>query len=191
MALLCYPYLNLLFAYFSSRQRAQLRFVKEENRILRARLKQTRLILTPEERERLLSIGGEMDHRVNGLISVVTFATYQRWLREKQDKRVPRRAGQPRKVTDGLRELILRIAKENPTWGYLRIVGELLKLRVRIGKWTVQRVLISEGVAPTPVSDRSPRPDFQPWDQFIKLHMSTLTACDLLVPEGLDAIWAE
>ncbi|MEM6332643.1 MAG: integrase core domain-containing protein [Planctomycetota bacterium] len=180
MVSLLYPYLHLLLAFFSGKQRAQLRFIREENRILRARLKQTRLILTPEERERLMTIGAEMDHRVNGLISVATYATYQRWLREKQYKRVPRRVGRRRKVTDDLRQLILRLAKENPAWGYLRIVGELLKLRVRLGKSTVRRILMEEQVTPTPATDRSQRPDFQPWDQFIKLHMSTLTACDFL-----------
>ncbi|MEM6332266.1 MAG: integrase core domain-containing protein [Planctomycetota bacterium] len=180
MASIFYPYLHLLFAYFSVKQRAQLRFVREENRILRARLKQTRLILSPRERERLLAIGAEMNHRVNGLISVATYATYQRWLREKRDQRMPRRVGRPRKVTADLRQLIVRIARENPAWGYLRIAGELLKLRIRLGKSTVRRVLIDEGIAPTPRSDRSARPDFQPWDQFIKLHMSTLTACDFL-----------
>ncbi|MEM6332657.1 MAG: hypothetical protein AAF823_04890 [Planctomycetota bacterium] len=179
VSLFC-PYLHLLLALFSGKQRAQLRFVTEENRILRARLKQTRLILTPEERERLMAIGAEMDHRVHGLISVATYATYQRWLREKRDQWTPRQVGRPRKVTRDLRELIVRIAKENPTWGYLRIVGELLKLRVRLGKSTVRRVLMEEQVAPTPPTDGSLRPDFQPWDQFIKLHMSTLMACDFL-----------
>ncbi|MEM6332291.1 MAG: integrase core domain-containing protein [Planctomycetota bacterium] len=180
MASLFYPYLHLLLAFFSGKQRAQLRFVREENRILRARLEQTRLILSPEERKRLMAIGAGMDHRVNRLISVATYATYQRWLREKRDQRPPRRVGRPRKVTVELRQLIVRLSAENRTWGCLRIVGELLKLRVRIGKSTVRRVLIDEGVAPSPRSDRSARPDFQPWDQFIKLHMSTLTDCDFL-----------
>ncbi len=68
------------------------------------------------------------------------------------------------------------MARENPGWGYLRIVGELLKLRVPIGKSSVRRILREKGLYPTP--DRSSRPGFQPWQTFIQAYVNTLVACD-------------
>ena len=70
------------------------------------------------------------------------------------------------------------MAKENPGWGYLRIVGELIKLRCPVGKTSVRRILLEEGVNPRPQPDRSGRLDFQPWDEFLKLHLDTLVAFD-------------
>lgn len=172
-----YVLLYLFMEWFSDRRDAQLRFLREENRILRSRLSQERLILAPEERSRLLTIGTELKHQVKGLISVVQFRTYQRWVKEEHEGRRVGRVGRPRTISKQARQLIVRMAKENPGWGYLRIVGELLKLRCKVGKTSVRRILREEGLYPTR-PDRSDRPDYQPWDAFIKLHLNTLVACD-------------
>ena len=172
-----YVLLYLLMEWFSDRRDAQLRFLREENRILRSRLSQERLILSPEERSRLLAIGADLKHQVKGLIGVVQFRTYQRWVKEEREGRQVGRVGRPRTISKQARQLIVRMAKENPGWGYLRIVGELLKLRCKVGKTSVRRILQEEGLYPKR-PDRSGRPDYQPWDAFIKLHMNTLVACD-------------
>lgn len=70
------------------------------------------------------------------------------------------------------------MAIENPDWGKLRIVGELIKLRCPVGKTSVRRILLEEGVNPRPQPDRSGRHDFQPWGELLKLHLNTLVACD-------------
>ena len=119
-----YPILALLFECFSVRRDAQLAFLREENRILRSRLKQQRVVLSPEERGRLLAIGTRLNHRVKGLVTIVQYRTYQRWLKEREQHRTMVRAGRPRKFGLDVREAIVRIAKDNPGWGYLRIVGE-------------------------------------------------------------------
>lgn len=172
-----YVLLYLFMEWFSDRRDAQLRFLREENRILRSRLSQERLIISPEERSRLLMIGAELKHQVKGLISVVQFRTYQRWVKEEHEGRRVGRVGGPRTIGKQARQLIVRMAKENPGWGYLRIVGELLKLRCKVSKTSVRRILQEEGLYPKR-PDRSGRPDYQPWDAFIKLHMNTLVACD-------------
>ena len=161
-----------------------MRFLREENRILRSRLSQERLILSPEERSRLLVIGADLKHQVKGLITVVQFRTYQRWVKEEYEGRRVGQVGRPRTIGKQARQLIVRMAKENPGWGYLRIVGELLKLRCKVGKTSVRRILQEEGLYPKR-PDRSGRPDFQPWDAFIKLHMNTLVACDFFCK----AVW--
>ena len=174
-----YALLCLLMEVVSSRRDAQLRFLREENRILRSRLQQERVILSPEERSRLMAIGAELKHQVKGLVTLVQFRTYRRWVKEQQSGIKPGRVGRPRTIGKDVRQAIIRMAKENPGWGYLRIVGELLKLRCKVGKTSVRRILRDEGIYPTPTRpDRTDRADYQPWDQFIKLQMNTLVACD-------------
>lgn len=176
--------LYLLFDMFTTRRDAQIQFLREENRILRSRLNMKRLIVSPEERKRLLKICCQLKHQVKELISIVQFRTYQLWVKGQQSGKKPGRVGRPspRKIGIDIRELIIRLAKENSRWGYLRIVGELFKLRIKIGKTSVRRILMEEGMHPHPSpGDRSSRPDFQPWQNFIDLHMNTLVACDFFV----------
>lgn len=181
-----YTLVHLLLESFSAHRDAQIRFLKEENRILRSRISSQRLILDPEERTRLLTIGAELKHQVKGLVSIVQFRTYQRWVKEQESGIKPGRVGRPRKIGKDVRQAIIWMAKENPGWGYLRIVGELLKLRCKVGKTSVRRILREEGIYPKPTKpDRTDRPDYQPWDQFIKLHVNTLVACDFFSK----AIW--
>jgi len=176
-----YTLIYLLMESYSARRDAKIRFLKAENRILRSRIKSQRIIITPEERSKLMNIGAEMGHRVQDMITIVQYRTYQRWLKEIKVGRQAGRAGRPRKIGIDVRQVIARLARENPSWGYLRIVGELLKLRCKVGKTTVRRILHEEGIYPEPTNSRLNRDDFQPWDTFLKLHMNTLVACDFFV----------
>ncbi len=76
-----------------------------------------------------------------------------------------------------LHELILRLACENPRWGYRRIQGELLKLGYRCSHVTIRNVLRRHRVPPAP--RRSPHS----WRQFIRQHASQLLAVDFFVVE--------
>lgn len=60
--------------------------------------------------------------------------------------------------------------------GYRRIIGELRKLRIRLGRSSVQRILKEEGLVPAPT--RRGRAGETPWRKFIRLHVDTLVACD-------------
>jgi len=78
-------------------------------------------------------------------------ATLLRWHRELVRRRwtYPHRRGRP-STSPEIRALVLRLARENPTWGYRRIHGELCRLGYRIGASTVWAILRHAGVAPAP-----------------------------------------
>lgn len=86
--------------------------------------------------------------------------------------RRPRR-GRPR-ISNECRELIVRMAKENPSWGYFRIRGELLKLGHTVAATTIRSVLVRAGVPP------SPQRAGMTWKQFLAAHAQTLVAADFL-----------
>ena len=83
---------------------------------------------------------------------LVTPETVLRWHRRLVTGRwttAGRRSGRP-PVPAELRALVLRLAKENPTWGYRRVHGELAGLGYRIGASTVWRILTAAGLDPAP-----------------------------------------
>ncbi len=168
--------LVLLQEAWSARRDAQIRFLKLQVQILKARMPGNRVILDPVERRRLIRIGAEIEHHVKDTLGIVCFKTYHRWLREEQGGRVPGKAGR-RRLTPSLRELIVRLAKENTGWGVRRIVGELKKLALKASRSSVRRVLVDEKILPDP-DRRAPEGVPTPWRKFIAIHMNVMVACD-------------
>jgi putative transposase len=82
----------------------------------------------------------------------------------------PRRGRPP--ISAECRQLILRMARENPRWGYFRIRGQLLKLGYRVAATTIRSVLLAAGVPP------SGRRSQLTWKQFLTAHAETLVAAD-------------
>jgi hypothetical protein len=112
---------------------------------------------------------------------VVTPQTLLRWHREL----VRRKWTQPRwapgrlPVDDRVRQLVLRLARENPRWGYPRIAGELLKLGLRVSPSTIRRILLASGLAP------APRRSGPSWRQFLRQQAASMLACDFFTVETI------
>ena len=83
----------------------------------------------------------------------------------------PRHPGRPRTVRS-IRQLVLRLARENPCWGYRRIHGELLVLGIRIAASTVWEILRQAGIDPAPERTSST------WASFLHSQADALLACD-------------
>jgi putative transposase len=77
-------------------------------------------------------------------------------------------------IDGGVRELVVRLARENTSWGYLRIVGELGKLGIDVSATLVRYVLRAAGVPP------APRRQQLDWRSFLRQHAATTLACDFL-----------
>ena len=103
-------------------------------------------------------------------------ATLLRWHRELVRRHwavfgLRRRRGRP-PISDELRNLILRLGRENPRWGDRRIQGELLKLGYQVSATTIRAVLRRHRVPP------APRRDGPTWAQFLTAHAGAVLACD-------------
>ena len=114
---------------------------------------------------------------------IVTPATLLRWHLHLVTKRwtYPRRAGRP-PMRREVRELVLRLARENPCWGYQRIVGELKGLGITVAATTVRTWLRAAGLGP------ASRRHGMTWREFVRAHRHSMLAVDFFTVE---TIWRQ
>jgi putative transposase len=136
-------------------------------------------VLLTDDQRRVLAVKGHALGRkaLLELTTIVTPDTILRWHRElvakKWDHSDKRKAvGRPR-IRQVIVDSILQFAKENPTWGYDRIQGDLANAGYHIADSTVANVLKAHGIEPAPDRQRS-----QSWSTFLKAHWDSLFATD-------------
>ena len=168
-----------LFGWVEREQRNVIDFLREENRTLKAQLRGRRIQLTDDERRRLAVLGHQIGRRaLRYLATLVTPDTILRWHRELVAQKWTyrkRRLGRPG-VHREIRGLVLRMASENPGWGYTRIQGALRNLGHRVARTTIAKILKNAGLPPTPDRPSS-------WRVFLRAHWPALRAADFFTTE--------
>ena len=167
----------------------QVDYLRAENQLLRKKLGPKRVRLTDAERRRLATLGKALGRK--GLATVATIAspeTILRWYRElvakKYDGSQQRGQGRPKTAAE-IAALVIRMAKENERWGYTRIMGALKNLGHEIGRNTIKRILLENGIDPAPERGRR-----MSWAKFIKAHLGAIVGMDLFTVEVGDLAWA-
>ena len=157
-------------------------YLVTENRMLRQQIS-GRVRLTDAERTTLAEIGKKLGRQaLKEVASVVTPETILAWHRKlvakkfdgSQHRRLP---GRP-KIDEELEALVVRIAQENRSWGYDRIVGALTHLGYHISDQTVGNILKRHGILPAPERKKTTT-----WKEFIRTHMDVLVATDFFTAE--------
>jgi putative transposase len=162
----------------------QCEYLVAENRILRSHLP-SRLRLSDPERSTLAEIGKRLGRKHLAEIACVVkpdtiLAWYRRLISRKFDGSKHRSyPGRPR-VDAALEALVVRMAQENPGWGYDRIVGALANLDHRISDQTVGNILRRHGIAPAPKRSQTTT-----WKDFISAHLAVLAGTDFFTVEVL------
>jgi len=108
----------------------------------------------------------------------VTPDTILRWHRQLVARKwtYPRRAPGRARVLREIERLVVRMAKENPTWGYTRIQGALQHVGHRVGRSTIARILKAHGLPPVPERPTS-------WQTFLRAHWGAIAGADLFTTE--------
>ena len=150
--------------------------LRHQLRVLRRSVK--RPVLTRCDRV-LLAAASRLVPRARWGVFLVSPQTLLRWHRELVRRRWTfrhRSAGRP-SLDPAVRELVVRLARENPRWGCVRIQGELCKLGVRVGATTIRSLLRRAGLGPAP-RRRGPS-----WTEFLRVQAQGIVASDFFTVE--------
>jgi len=153
-------------------------YLLAENRVLKAQLN-GRLRLSDAERATLGKIGYRLGRRALSEVATAAhpdtiLAWHRRLAARKFDRSRARRApGRPR-IESKIEALIIRMAEENRSWGYDRIVGALANLGHDVSDQTVGNVLRRNGIPSAPERKRRTT-----WAEFIRMHLAVLAGTDI------------
>ena len=171
------------FAAWANRQQAGvIAYLIEENRVLREQLESggKRLGFTDDQRRRLAAKGKPLGRKaLRKIATIVTPETILAWHRRLIAAKWTyrhRRMGRPGVMRE-VRELTVRMAEENPSWGYARIQGALRHLNHRVARSTIAKVLKEHGIKPSPDRPMS-------WATFVRSHAHLIAAADFFVTEA-------
>jgi len=174
--------LLILAGWTNRRQQDAIEYLLTENHILREKLGKKRILLNDDQRRRLAIKGKILSHKVlDKLATIVTPDTILRWHRELVARdwdfsKYRKSSGRP-PVAQEIVQLVLRMAEENPSWGYDRIQGALANLGHPLSDRTVGNILKAHGIEPAPERKRqSTRKSFLEahWDVLASVDFTTI-----------------
>ena len=175
--------LLILAGWINGRQQEAIEYLLAENRVLREKLGKKRILFSDAQRKRLAVKGKILGRRMlEQLASIVTPETILRWHRELVARHWDysgrrKYIGRP-PLSKEIVELVLRIARESPTWGYDRIQGALRNLGHRVSDTTVANILKAHGIEPAPDRKRQ-----STWKSFLETHWDVLASVDFTTLE--------
>ena len=183
-ALSPFYFLVMLCSGWINREQLQaIEYLQTESAVLRELLGKKRMRLNDDQRRRLAAKGRALGRsRLAELATIVTPDTILRWHRtliaRKWDFSANRKSPGRPATGQAIAELTVRLARENPTWGYDRIEGALANLGHDVAANTVKNILTAHGIEPAPKRSKLPR-----WSEFIKSHLGCLAATDFFTTE--------
>jgi putative transposase len=159
-------------------------YLAAENRILEIQLR-GRVKLSDAERATLAEIGHRLGRKVLDEVATIArpdtiLAWYRKLVAHKFDGSQARRSPGRPPIDRDVEQLIVRMAEENPSWGYHRIVGALANLGRMVSDQTVGNVLRRHSIPPAPE-----RKHTTTWAAFIQAHLAVLAGTDFLTVEVL------
>jgi transposase InsO family protein len=174
----------LVAGWVNRNQQEVINYLQAENRLLRERLGPRPLRFSDADRRRLAVAAKRMGRKgLFAIETIVTPDTLLRWYRElvtqKYDGSRRRGVGRPRTAAE-IEQLVVRMASENPGWGYTRIRGALYNVGHEVGRNTIKRILIANGIDPAP--ERGKR---MSWETFLRSHWGAIAAADFFSVEVL------
>ena len=170
--------------WMNRQQQEVIEYLREENRILREKLGHKRIILNDSQKRRLAAVavklGKDLLRQCGTLFRPDTLLRWHKWLiARKYDGSGKKKRGPKPTKARLIRDLVLRMAEENPGWGYGRIYGELKKLKYDVSWQTVRRVMLDHGLLPDP-----DKPYKTTWKAFLQSHWECIAACDFFTVEA-------
>ena len=170
--------LGVLTGWLDRREREAVAYLIEEHRLLRRQLGTRRLRLNDDDRRRLAARAHRVGRAVlREIATIATPDTLLRWHRRLIVRKwtYSRRLGR-RGVMLEIRRLVVRMAVENPTWGYTRIQGALKNVGHRVGRSTIRRILKAAGLPPVPQRPTS-------WQTLLNAHWGVIAGADFFTTE--------
>jgi putative transposase len=157
-------------------------YLVTENRILRQQIT-GRVRVSNGERKALATLGKQLGKQaLKEVASLVTpdtiLAWHRRLIAKKYDGSEPRQAPGRPTISVELEALVVRLARENRSWGYDRIAGALAHLGYSISDQTVGNILKRHGIPPALNREKTTT-----WHEFIRAHMDVLMATDFFTTE--------
>jgi Integrase core domain len=157
-------------------------YLTSENRILKAQIK-GRLLLSDAERSTLAEIGHRVGRKALEEVAAAAkpdtiLGWYRKLIASKFDGSKARRThGRPR-INEEMESLVVRMAQENPSWGYDRIGGAMANLGHKLSDQTVGNILRRHDIPPAPR-----RKHTTSWKDFIRAHLDVLAGTDFFTVE--------